>query len=53
MGGKDGYLTWQLVHRHRYDQKTAADDPLVGRGRREVPVARARIKDGVFAGRRQ
>jgi RNA-directed DNA polymerase len=29
-GGKDGYLNWQLVHRHCHDKKTAEDDSLRG-----------------------
>jgi RNA-directed DNA polymerase len=31
LGGKDGYLNWQLVHRHCHDEKTAGDGSLVGR----------------------
>jgi RNA-directed DNA polymerase len=31
LGGKDGYINWQLVHRHCHDEKTAGDGSLVGR----------------------
>jgi RNA-directed DNA polymerase len=35
LGGKDGYINWQLVHRHCHDQKTAGDGSLAVRGTRD------------------
>jgi RNA-directed DNA polymerase len=41
MGGRDGYINWQLIHRHCHDSKTAKDgsrSPLPS----EVPMTRAK-----------
>jgi RNA-directed DNA polymerase len=30
LGGKDGYINWQLLHAHCHDAKTAGDGSLAG-----------------------
>jgi RNA-directed DNA polymerase len=32
LGGKDGYINWQVLHRHCHDRKTAGDGSLTTRG---------------------
>jgi RNA-directed DNA polymerase len=45
-GGKDGYINWQLVHRHCHDAKTTHDGSNDRRRSSEVPVSRAKMQRG-------